>query len=626
MIIKNLNLRSFGKFNNKSISFGDGLNIVYGENESGKSTVSTALKTWLYPDITVKKKYKKNCIPLGETKGSFDVSAVLDNGDIIESYINLGKTNAKTTVKTLKKPLDETVNTGDIDVGEYLFSLDEEMFDSVFYIRDLSGYKSICENKAEVSEKLSKNGNKNIVDVDVSKALEDIKSELMVYGRKTSTGKIFPLTERLSEIEEDLFNLENIKNSVKNTEEKIEYIKEKLLENEKKLLEFSRMEEYGARYEKYLNTKNQLKLREKIKALKEKLDLSPLETPKISEEDLLFIKKHSLSDFKESSRGKILLISSLLSILAGAALGFLNPYLFNIGWLFPVFLALWAIENKKNSQLKKEEEKYTQILKGCNIKDYDDYTKKVQDAERKETENKIKAAEISHLEEGLRDYDSAYAGIFMEEPKLDINEIKESIKKLGFDSTELKIELARIKEQKKNAFNNLPDFDALIAEKNELEKKVENLNEEYEISKDAYNILEETSKSFKAAYIPYLQKRTAEILGEIFSQNIDYFSIKEDFSFELRSQGEGEIKSEEYLSAGTGDMVNFALRLAIYELMCDNYSIPLILDDCFIELDDIRFEKIMKYLHKNFKNQIIYFTAHKRVFNLPLENSTVINI
>ena len=36
MILKELNLISFGKFKNKIFNLEDGLNIVYGENESGK--------------------------------------------------------------------------------------------------------------------------------------------------------------------------------------------------------------------------------------------------------------------------------------------------------------------------------------------------------------------------------------------------------------------------------------------------------------------------------------------------------------------------------------------------------------------------------------------------------------
>ena len=80
MIIKNLNLRSFGKFKDKKIDFGNRFNIVYGKNEAGKSTVSTAIKTYFYPDITVKKKYKRNCVPLGETKASYDVTVATEDG------------------------------------------------------------------------------------------------------------------------------------------------------------------------------------------------------------------------------------------------------------------------------------------------------------------------------------------------------------------------------------------------------------------------------------------------------------------------------------------------------------------------------------------------------------------
>ena len=39
MIIKTLHLISFGKFKNKTIELSDGLNIIYGKNESGKSTI-----------------------------------------------------------------------------------------------------------------------------------------------------------------------------------------------------------------------------------------------------------------------------------------------------------------------------------------------------------------------------------------------------------------------------------------------------------------------------------------------------------------------------------------------------------------------------------------------------------
>ena len=39
MIIKDLELTHFGKFHNKTVALKPGVNIIYGRNEAGKSTV-----------------------------------------------------------------------------------------------------------------------------------------------------------------------------------------------------------------------------------------------------------------------------------------------------------------------------------------------------------------------------------------------------------------------------------------------------------------------------------------------------------------------------------------------------------------------------------------------------------
>ena len=44
MIIKQLNLDHFGKFHDREIHLEKGINIVYGANESGKSTVHSFME------------------------------------------------------------------------------------------------------------------------------------------------------------------------------------------------------------------------------------------------------------------------------------------------------------------------------------------------------------------------------------------------------------------------------------------------------------------------------------------------------------------------------------------------------------------------------------------------------
>ena len=48
MQFEELILKNFGKFNNKRIGLSEGINLIYGENEAGKSTVHTFLRGMLY--------------------------------------------------------------------------------------------------------------------------------------------------------------------------------------------------------------------------------------------------------------------------------------------------------------------------------------------------------------------------------------------------------------------------------------------------------------------------------------------------------------------------------------------------------------------------------------------------
>ena len=48
MWIREVELKNFGKFHDKRILLSEGINIIYGENESGKYTIYSAIKSLLF--------------------------------------------------------------------------------------------------------------------------------------------------------------------------------------------------------------------------------------------------------------------------------------------------------------------------------------------------------------------------------------------------------------------------------------------------------------------------------------------------------------------------------------------------------------------------------------------------
>ena len=48
MWVKELILKNFGKFKNERIELSEGINLIYGENETRKTTIHTFLRGMLY--------------------------------------------------------------------------------------------------------------------------------------------------------------------------------------------------------------------------------------------------------------------------------------------------------------------------------------------------------------------------------------------------------------------------------------------------------------------------------------------------------------------------------------------------------------------------------------------------
>ena len=100
MKFKNINLQSFGKFENRNFSFSDRLNVIYGRNEAGKSTLSASLRYILYGFSAWKTRNVETNDKLkytSWTNGTMAASAELSCGD--KNYRIERFSAAKSTIK-----------------------------------------------------------------------------------------------------------------------------------------------------------------------------------------------------------------------------------------------------------------------------------------------------------------------------------------------------------------------------------------------------------------------------------------------------------------------------------------------------------------------------------------------
>ncbi|QNB45481.1 AAA family ATPase [Thermanaerosceptrum fracticalcis] len=60
MIITKLRIKNFGKVNDLKVEFGEKLNVVYGANEAGKTTILAFIKAMLYGMTSRKRDIREN--------------------------------------------------------------------------------------------------------------------------------------------------------------------------------------------------------------------------------------------------------------------------------------------------------------------------------------------------------------------------------------------------------------------------------------------------------------------------------------------------------------------------------------------------------------------------------------
>ncbi len=165
--------------------------------------------------------------------------------------------------------------------------------------------------------------------------------------------------------------------------------------------------------------------------------------------------------------------------------------------------------------------------------------------------------------------------------------------------------LARI-DKLNEELSKIDDFEN---QKEELEKKIEVLSQELSAVKNAKKFLEEASDSLSAKLLSPMKDGLRKYLKMM--TGTDFANLQLDTDFVVTFDEYGKSREIDYLSKGYKDTIELCMRLALIESLFDKEKPFVVVDDAFVNMDEIKIEngkKFLKELSKNF--QVIYFVCH----------------
>lgn len=153
----------------------------------------------------------------------------------------------------------------------------------------------------------------------------------------------------------------------------------------------------------------------------------------------------------------------------------------------------------------------------------------------------------------------------------------------------------------------------LTSELKTMETEYDALCDEYDALSLAVDTLRQADSELQSRFSPRLGKLAAEYMSFMTGGRYSDVLIDRDFSARAKVQGDIVAREAEYLSAGTLDLMYFAVRLAVCELaMSTGEACPLIIDDALVNLDEVRMKQAMALLRElSRERQIVLFTCRE---------------
>lgn len=611
MKIKDLQINGFGKISNKKIELNKKINVIYGKNEAGKSTILGFINSIFYgasknkngKDIS---DYEKFC-PWNSDVFSGKISYELDNGENYEVFRDFKKKNPviydnnKQDI-SLSFPVDKIKG---IDYISSQINLDEDTFKNTVVIgqNDIKIGKSAQNGIIQKISNIVSAGDENI---SFMKSLDKInKSQIESVGTdRTKEKPINVVNDKIDKLKKSKEKIENYKDFLSENDTNVKIIEEKIEGEELKLLLY--------RIIKDNNQKSKIKKGE-IDAI---TNIRDEDIEKINELDDK-IDKGAKADLRNKKKSVVLpIMLILLFVIASIVL-----FVLKVNIIIPISLIALSgatliadiisrtifNKNKKKKlkeleELEKDIEKEISILKG-NIKARQTEIDKKQE-EIKEAENEINRIVMNDFEDKL---DSDFI-----ENAFELNDdvLESNINEKNDIINNLKIEKGAKQGQKELMLKEIGDLSKVQEQLDRLEEEKESLkslNNSYNIAKEG---LQNAYENIRNSLSPLFTDKLCKISSKVSSGKYNEVVFSDVDGLVIRTE-DGRFVPVERLSQGTIDQMYLGLRLASIDTIV-NEKMPIILDETFAFFDDERLKNILEFLNNNYDKQVIIFTCSKR--------------
>lgn len=630
MKIQQLNIHSYGKIKDKEIKFGDNINIIFGKNESGKSTIMHYIVNSFYGTSKNKKSrelsdYDKY-LPWSSDDFSGRLSYKLDNGEKFEIYRDFNKKNPK-IYNELKEDISNKFNI-DKSLGNQFFYEQTKVDEDLFLSTVVSNQQEVKLGKTEQGVLIQKIANLVGTGDDNTSfriAMDRInRRQLDEIGTSRSREKpINIIQKKLTDLQEEKNVLEKYKNSQYEIEEKILNKEEEIsdLESEmqmykdiKNVLENLKSEQEKINLQKQLKSSNSAKISEydfnidKIQEENKNLILEFFENKRVKKEK---------NDFTFFVSIFVLILINILQFvfLKNAIVKISICCILLVITLVSIF-AYFRRKKQNEEAIKKynEKQKKAEIIKE-KINLIEDEIKKLE-RENNNIEKNIKSIEEKIEEEKRKKLDFIYIKYHknINEDFLNIKTLEQiqfKIQLLQEKISNTKVDLHRFELDKSNIepqLDKLANIEEEIELQKEKKQQLEKLNMSFELAK---TILTKCYENMKETVTPKFTQNLSQNIADITNNKYKNVNFNEQSGLVVETE-KGDYVAASHLSVGTIEQLYLSLRLSMIKDLSSE-TLPIILDEAFAYFDDERLTNFLETISKKYKeNQILIFTCTDR--------------